>query len=43
MENIRKVINPVASTSHAFFESVFRFCLPKEYLKSTYLLSHNKR
>lgn len=36
------VINPVSSTSHDFFKSVLRFCLPKEYVKSTYLLSHNK-
>lgn len=42
MENVRKVINPVWGTSHAFFKSVFRFHLPKEYVKSTFLLSHNK-
>lgn len=35
-------VNPVSSMSHDFFKSVFRFCLPKEYIKSTYLLSHNK-
>lgn len=28
----RKVTYPVSGTSHAFFESVFRFCLPKEYV-----------
>lgn len=42
MENVRKVINPVSGTSHAFFKSVFRFRLHKEYVKSTYLFSHNK-
>lgn len=42
MENVRKVVNPVSSMSHDFFKSVFRFSLPKEYIKSAYLLSHNK-
>lgn len=41
MEKVRKVINPVSSTSPAF-KSVFRFRLHKEYVKSTYLFSHNK-
>jgi len=42
MQSVREVTYPVSGTSHAYFKSVFRFCLPKEYVRSTYLFSHNE-